>query len=67
MVEWQKIKIDGGRYYKIIGDLGYAKIIIIGPNQDGNYWWNVKMDEKGHAASIEDAMLESLKLLNTKD
>lgn len=67
MIEWEKISIDNGRYYKIIGDLGYAKIIIIGPNQDGEYWWNVKMDEKGHSPSIEDAMHEALKLLKVEN
>lgn len=54
-LEWTKIDLKHAGKVKIIGDNGPIKIIIGGPHEDGLYWWHVKVEEKGYAATIEEA------------
>jgi hypothetical protein len=61
---WEELNIQDGKYKKIVCDLGYAKIIIIGPTEEGGYWWNVKLDEKGLTPTVDGAKKAALKLLN---
>jgi hypothetical protein len=54
-IEWTKIDLKHAKKVKIIGDNGPIKIIIGGPLENGNYWWHIKVEEKGEASSIESA------------
>jgi hypothetical protein len=63
-MEWDIRNIDNGKYVKAILDLGHAKIVIIGPNSEGKYWWNLKVDEQGLTGSFEDAKRVALHHLN---
>jgi hypothetical protein len=66
-MEWEEIIVADGKYKKLILDLGYAKIVILGPLQNGEYWWNVKIDEKGFATDLECAKKTALQLLNKEN
>lgn len=57
---WSTINIEQGKKVKIIGDNGPIKIIIGGPLENGNYWWTIKVEEKGEGASIESARQAAL-------
>ena len=59
-IEWSTIDIKHANKVKIIGDNGPIKIVIGGPTQDGNYWWTIKVEEKGEAATIEKARQAAL-------
>ena len=54
-LDWTTIDIKHANRVKIIGDNGPIKIIIGGPLENGEYWWTIKVEEKGFAASIEEA------------
>jgi hypothetical protein len=54
-IEWSTINIKHAGKVKIIGDNGPIKIIIGGPLENGEYWWTIKVEEKGFATSIEEA------------
>ena len=75
-IEWSTINIKEFNKVKIIGDNGPIKIIIGGPLETGEYWWTIKVEEKGEADSIEEARQKALDsvqyeldnaLLDTKD
>lgn len=57
---WSTIDIEQGKKVKIIGDNGPIKIIIGGPLEDGNYWWTIKVEEKGYAQTVESARQAAL-------
>ena len=59
-IEWSTINIKEFNKVKIIGDNGPIKIIIGGPMENGNYWWTIKVEEKGEAGSIEAAKQAAL-------
>jgi len=63
-MEWDTRSIDKGKRIKAILDLGHAKIVIIGPNNDGKYWWNLKVDEQGLTDDLESAKDAALAHLN---
>ena len=63
-MEWDIRRIDNGKRIKAILDLGHAKIIIIGPNNEGKYWWNLKVDEQGLTEDFEAAKQVALSHLN---
>lgn len=54
-LEWTTLDLKHAKKVKIIGDNGPIKIIIGGPDEDGVYWWHVKVEEKGYAPTIEEA------------
>lgn len=66
-MEWEEKIIADGKYKKLILDLGYAKIVILGPLQNGEYWWNVKIDEKDWTPTLEDAKVAALRLLKLEE
>ena len=59
-IEWSTINIQSAKKVKIIGDNGPIKIIIGGPLDNGNYWWTIKVEEKGEADTIESARQAAL-------
>jgi hypothetical protein len=59
-LEWTTINIKEFNKVKIIGDNGPIKIIIGGPLETGEYWWTIKVEEKGVAPSIESARQAAL-------
>ena len=59
-IEWSTINIAHASKVKIIGDNGPIKIVIGGPLQTGEYWWTIKVEEKGVAPSIESARQTAL-------
>jgi archaellum component FlaG (FlaF/FlaG flagellin family) len=59
-IEWSTINIKHAGKVKIIGDNGPIKIIIGGPLENGEYWWTIKVEEKGFASSIEEARQAAL-------
>jgi hypothetical protein len=59
-IEWTTIDLKHANRVKIIGDNGPIKIIIGGPLENGNYWWHIKVEEKGEASSIESARQAAL-------
>ena len=59
-IEWSTINIKQFNKVKIIGDNGPIKIIIGGPLETGEYWWTIKVEEKGVAPSIESARQAAL-------
>ena len=63
-MEWDTRIIDNGKRLKAILDLGHAKIVIIGPNNEGKYWWNLKVDEQGLTDDLESAKEDALAHLN---
>ncbi len=54
-LEWTTLDLKHAEKVKIIGDNGPIKIIIGGPLENGEYWWTIKVEEKGFASSIEEA------------
>ena len=59
-IEWSTINIKQFSKVKIIGDNGPIKIVIGGPLETGEYWWTIKVEEKGVAPSIESARQAAL-------
>jgi hypothetical protein len=59
-LEWTTINIKQFNKVKVIGDNGPIKIIIGGPLETGEYWWTIKVEEKGVAYSIEEARQAAL-------
>lgn len=60
-IDWSEIRVGVDKSkYKIIGDNGPIKIVIGGPTDDGKFWWHIKVEEKGEAASIESARQAAL-------
>lgn len=54
-LEWTTLDLKHAAKVKIIGDNGPVKIIIGGPQENGLYWWHIKVEEKGYATTIEEA------------
>lgn len=59
-IEWSTIDIKHAGKVKIIGDNGPIKIVIGGPLPNGEYWWTIKVEEKGFSPSIESARQAAL-------
>jgi len=59
-LEWTTMNIKQFNKVKVIGDNGPIKIIIGGPLETGEYWWTIKVEEKGTAHSIEEARQAAL-------
>jgi hypothetical protein len=59
-IDWSTISIKHANKVKIIGDNGPIKIVIGGPLETGEYWWTIKVEEKGVAPSIESARQAAL-------
>ena len=59
-IDWSTINIAHANKVKIIGDNGPIKIVIGGPLETGEYWWTIKVEEKGVAPSIESARQAAL-------
>lgn len=59
-IEWSTISIAHANKVKVIGDNGPIKIVIGGPLETGEYWWTIKVEEKGTAPSLESARQAAL-------